>query len=92
MRTDIAVGGDFCTLLRECRERRRLSQLDLATLAGTTQRHLSFVEQGRSRPGRALVARLAESWRHTSSTISAEASQRTPIRAGLCCWTNCWVT
>jgi transcriptional regulator with XRE-family HTH domain len=61
MSSDRSVGGDFCTLLRECRERRRLSQLDLAALAGTTQRHLSFVEQGRSRPGRALVARLAES-------------------------------
>jgi transcriptional regulator with XRE-family HTH domain len=61
MSSDFAIGGDFCSLLRESRERRRLSQLDLATLAGTTQRHLSFVEQGRSRPGRALVARLAES-------------------------------
>ncbi len=61
MGTDLAVTSDFTVLLRDWRQRRRLSQLDLATLAGTTQRHLSFVEQGRSRPGRALVARLAES-------------------------------
>jgi transcriptional regulator with XRE-family HTH domain len=47
--------------LRRWRRLRRWSQLELALRAGTTQRHLSFVEQGRSRPGRALVVRLAES-------------------------------
>jgi transcriptional regulator with XRE-family HTH domain len=46
--------------LRRWRRTRRLSQLDLAIRAGTTQRHLSYVEQGRSRPGRAMVLRLAE--------------------------------
>jgi transcriptional regulator with XRE-family HTH domain len=29
--------------------------------AGTTQRHVSFIESGRSVPGRAMVVRLAES-------------------------------
>jgi len=43
------------------RTRRRLSQLDLATRAGTTQRYVSYVERGRSAPGRAMVIRLAES-------------------------------
>src|SRR6185312_973323 len=52
---------DFPEALRARRTRRRISQLDLATLAGTTQRHLSFVESGRSVPGRNLVIRLAES-------------------------------
>src|SRR3954447_4327898 len=47
-------------LLREWRERRRLTQLDLANLAGTSSRHLSFVETGRSRPSREMVLRLAE--------------------------------
>ncbi|GAB2806968.1 helix-turn-helix transcriptional regulator [Actinoallomurus bryophytorum] len=47
--------------LRRWRAVRRLSQLELAALAGTTQRHLSFIESGRSRPGRAIVIRLAES-------------------------------
>ena len=47
-------------LLREWRERRRLSQLDLAHLAGTSARHLSYVETGRSRPSRDMVLRLAE--------------------------------
>jgi transcriptional regulator with XRE-family HTH domain len=47
-------------LLREWRERRRLSQLDLANLAGTSSRHLSYVETGRSRPSREMVLRLGE--------------------------------
>jgi transcriptional regulator with XRE-family HTH domain len=47
--------------LRRWRERRRVSQLELALRAGTSQRHLSFIESGRSVPGRAMVIRLAES-------------------------------
>lgn len=53
----------FGAELRRWRERRRVSQLDLALQAGTTQRHLSFIENGRSVPGRAMVVRLAESLR-----------------------------
>jgi transcriptional regulator with XRE-family HTH domain len=52
---------DFPRALRERRTRRRLSQLDLALRAGTTQRHLSFIESGRSVPGRHMIVRLAES-------------------------------
>jgi transcriptional regulator with XRE-family HTH domain len=52
---------DFSRALRERRTRRHLSQLDLALRAGTTQRHLSFIESGRSVPGRNMVVRLAES-------------------------------
>jgi transcriptional regulator with XRE-family HTH domain len=47
-------------LLRGWRQRRRLSQLDLANLSGVTTRHLSFVETGRSRPSREMVLHLAE--------------------------------
>lgn len=47
-------------MLREWRQRRRLSQLDLANLAGTSSRHVSFVETGRSRPSRHMALRLAE--------------------------------
>ncbi|MFI0464201.1 helix-turn-helix domain-containing protein [Saccharopolyspora sp. 5N102] len=46
-------------LLREWRQRRRLSQLDLALLADTSARHLSCVETGRARPSRAMVLRLS---------------------------------
>src|SRR5947209_16302901 len=45
-------------LLRKWRERRRLSQLELALEAGISARHLSFVETGRSSPGRDLLVRL----------------------------------
>jgi transcriptional regulator with XRE-family HTH domain len=51
----------FPTELRRWRTARRLSQLELAVRAGTTQRHVSFIEKGRSRPGRNVVMRLAES-------------------------------
>ena len=40
--------------------RRRMSQLDLASAAGISARHLSFVETGRSRPSREMVLHLAE--------------------------------
>ena len=46
--------------VRRWRAIRRMSQLDLAGAAGTTPRHLSFVETGRSRPGKDLVLRIAE--------------------------------
>ena len=47
-------------LLREWRERRRISQLDLAIEAEVSARHLSFVETGRSRPTPAMILRLTE--------------------------------
>jgi transcriptional regulator with XRE-family HTH domain len=46
--------------LREWRERRRLSQMDLAVQAEVSTRHLSFVETGRSKPSREMILRLAE--------------------------------
>jgi transcriptional regulator with XRE-family HTH domain len=53
----IGIGAE----LRRWRHIRRVSQLELAVLADTTQRHVSFIESGRSHPGRAVVIRLAES-------------------------------
>jgi transcriptional regulator with XRE-family HTH domain len=47
-------------LLREWRERRRLSQLDLSCDAGISTRHLSFLETGRARPSREMLLHLAE--------------------------------
>ena len=49
----------FGARLRWWRARRGLSQLDLAGAAGTSQRHLSFLESGRTAPGRAMVLGLA---------------------------------
>src|SRR5437868_12708099 len=53
-------GHNFGVLLRDWRQRRRMSQLDLAVEAEVSTRHLSFVETGRSRPSRELVLHLAE--------------------------------
>jgi transcriptional regulator with XRE-family HTH domain len=50
----------FGDLLREWRTARRLSQLDLALEAEISARHLSYVENGRSRPSREMVERLAQ--------------------------------
>lgn len=47
-------------LLREWRQRRRMSQLDLASEAEISTRHLSFMETGRSQPSRDMVLHLAE--------------------------------
>jgi len=46
--------------LRSWRQRRRLSQLDLALEADISARHLSFLETGRSRPSREMILHLAE--------------------------------
>ena len=47
-------------LLRQWREHRRLSQLELSIQAEISSRHLSFVETGRSSPSRDMVLHLAE--------------------------------
>ena len=52
--TSQGIGG----LLREWRERRRVTQLELALETGISARHLSFVETGRSKPGREMLVRV----------------------------------
>ncbi len=47
-------------LLRDWRQRRRISQLELSLETGISARHLSFVETGRSKPSRELLLQLAE--------------------------------
>lgn len=47
-------------LLREWRERRRLSQLELSIRADVSARHLSFIETGRSRPTAEMILRLTD--------------------------------
>jgi transcriptional regulator with XRE-family HTH domain len=48
------------TLLREWRQRRRMTQLDLALDANISARHLSFMETGRSQPSREMLLHLSE--------------------------------
>ena len=47
-------------LLRQWRQRRRFSQLHLALEADISQRHLSFIENGRAAPSREMLLKLAE--------------------------------
>ncbi|GAA4200364.1 helix-turn-helix domain-containing protein [Actinocatenispora rupis] len=48
------------SLLREWRQRRRLSQLELSLEADVSTRHLSYVETGRSRPTSQMILKLAD--------------------------------
>jgi transcriptional regulator with XRE-family HTH domain len=58
-RMTTAAGVRVGPLIRDWRERRRLSQLELALEAGVSARHLSFVETGRARPSAGMVLNLA---------------------------------
>lgn len=53
-------GSTFGTRLREWRRTRGMSQLELAGRADVSQRHVSFIESGRSRPSREMVLRLGD--------------------------------
>jgi transcriptional regulator with XRE-family HTH domain len=55
----VAAPPEFASKLRWWRRRRGISQLELAGRADISQRHLSFLELGRSAPSRAMVLRLA---------------------------------
>ena len=57
---DRAAAPPVGQLLRQWRERRRVSQLDLSIHAEISARHLSFVETGRSRPTAQMILRLSE--------------------------------
>jgi len=57
MHTSLPTVG---VLLRDWRQRRRLSQLDLALEANVSARHLSFIETGRSNPSPQMVLQLSE--------------------------------
>ena len=50
----------FGQALRRWRTKRGRAQLELANLAGYSQRHISFLESGRSQPSRRTVVTLAE--------------------------------
>jgi transcriptional regulator with XRE-family HTH domain len=55
-----SMGQPVGSLLREWRQRRRMSQLELALGADVSARHVSFVETGRSVPSREMLLHLAE--------------------------------
>lgn len=55
-----AADVGFARLLRDWRQKCRLSQLDLALAAGVSQRHVSFLESGRANPSRTMILQLSE--------------------------------
>jgi transcriptional regulator with XRE-family HTH domain len=71
MTIDHEARADFCTLLREWRRARGLSQLDLALEADVSARHLSFLESGRAQPSRAMAMQLAEALLLPRAAINA---------------------
>ncbi|MFD7612572.1 helix-turn-helix domain-containing protein [Streptomyces sp. NPDC059828] len=58
--TTVAPDTGAGPLLRGWRQRRKVSQLELALRAGSSARHISFIETGRSRPSEDMVLKLAE--------------------------------
>jgi len=54
------TSGSFPRLLRDWRQQRRWSQLELALTSGVSQRHISFLESGRAGPSRAMILQLSE--------------------------------
>ena len=60
MTTAVHPGTTVGELLRDWRRQRRLSQLQLSVDVGTSTRHLSFVETGRSKPSSEMILRLAD--------------------------------
>lgn len=50
----------FGSRLRQWRQHRGISQLELAGRVASTSRHVSFLETGRSRPSRQMVLRLCD--------------------------------
>lgn len=58
--TSISNSADsFATLLKQWRNQRGFSQLDLALASEVSQRHISFLESGRAKPPREMVLQLA---------------------------------
>lgn len=72
-----AAGAAFGDALRELRKARGLSQMALAEIAQTSQRHVSFLELGRSKPSRPMVMQIAESLR-----LSLQNRNRLMLAAG----------
>lgn len=57
--TDVEPATEFGRRLRDWRQLRRLSQLELGLAASISQRHISWLETGRSAPSRAMILKLS---------------------------------
>ncbi len=54
------MGGSFGAVLKQWRNQRHISQLNLGLMADVSARHISFLETGRSKPSRPMVQQLCE--------------------------------
>ncbi|MXQ07374.1 helix-turn-helix domain-containing protein [Alphaproteobacteria bacterium GH1-50] len=61
----------FPAFLRNWRKRRRLSQLELSLQAGISQRHISFLETGRSNPSRFAISQIADALEMPAAEVDA---------------------
>lgn len=52
--------GSFASMLKEWRRLSGLSQLELAMRCGSSQKHISFLESGRSNPSRVMIFAISE--------------------------------
>ena len=78
--------SDFGRLLRLWRNHARMSQLELATRAEMSQRHLSFIETGRARPGSDVVHRVGDALGlplRDRNRLMAAAGLRTALLGGI---------
>jgi len=57
---NIEARSPFAAMMIKWRKLKKLSQLDLSLESGVSQRHISFMESGRSKPSREMVLVLAE--------------------------------
>ena len=74
----------FNELLRQWRQERRYSQLQLAIELGISARHLSFLETGRAKPSRAMILKIARFLAAPKSAVNQAllASGFAPIYVG----------
>ena len=64
--------------LRQHRKQRGLSQLELANIAGSTSRYISFIETGRARPGKDVILKIAD-----ALNLTLRDSNELMVSAGL---------
>ncbi|MEM9632978.1 MAG: helix-turn-helix transcriptional regulator [Pseudomonadota bacterium] len=69
--TELHPLSGFPGLLKNWRQRRRMSQLELALEAGLSQRHISFLETGRSQPSRYAISQLGEALQMPAAEVDA---------------------
>lgn len=54
------ASGSFAAMLKDWRRTSGVSQLELAMRCGSSQKHISFLESGRSNPSRVMIFALSE--------------------------------